>query len=264
MNLRQRTLLAQKIRNVYGFLVKNATFGKLVVEDDEVSISTDGNFRSLTIYFKGALSIENNLPNGYSMKINNKCIRIRNYMARNIKNDNILFKFRGLFLPESCVLYDFNTKLISVDIFNKNNANIINHTRTKLEDFSLILRGEETDIQENNTNFALVENSIDDDGIYGLYTKKPFENGYVGYYNYHPKEKVYMTGKNLTEESNVISSNIKGLRAKANIKAKTKLYSKLLNRTTKAEKKEVIQKRKPSPITPKSVQKKKKTPRGGY
>ena len=52
-------------------------------------------------------------------------------------------------------------------------------------------------------------NKIDDDSVKGLYTTKPFKDGYTGYYNYFPSEGVYMSGKKPTNESKPLSKRLK-------------------------------------------------------
>ena len=82
------------------------------------------------------------------------------------------------------------------------------------------------------TQDALNRSYIDDDTVVGLYTDKPFENGYVGYYNYHPKERVYLSGK----VPNATSTPLYKAQVQKNSRTFEKKINTVLNRASAARK----------------------------
>ena len=189
MNFIKRQNLKKLNNLIYNNLVESPTNASLNVIDNQVILNTQGIIRVITMTYEGIIGIHNNLPDGYSIKLNKSIIKIRNINARRLLDDGVLFNTRGDFKIKSCKILCFNGNKFEATINDTNQDQLIGRSDTNLEDETLI-------IEPNfRTQDVLNRSYIDDDTVVGLYTDKPFENGYVGYYNYHPKERVYLSGK---------------------------------------------------------------------
>ena len=199
-------------RVLFNSIIPNPTFGHIDITDDEVKLNTDGIVKFITINFRGLINVFNKLPDGYGISITKNKIFIYNLVAKELKEDGLLFSFIGDLEIRSVEVRTFNSNKFLCDITDNNRTLLINHSKTNLEDDSLLLLEEE---EIEPIRYSLSSNKIDDNSIKGLYTKKPFANGYSGSFNYHPDENVYMTGKQLTNESQPV------LNPKLPIKSKT-------------------------------------------
>ena len=223
MHLKQRRLIARLVSLIYTGSIPEPTNGTLAVSDDEVLLELNGSFKRLKIQFTGNLFIYNKLPDGYSIIVKNNIININNILLNQLPNDNIIFKFDGSFSPTGAQVTTLNGNKIILDISDVNRLDIINYSKTNPEDSSLIfIEGEDEGLDRNE----FIKSGIDDDSIKGLYTDVEFADGYTGYYNYHPKEKIYMTGKRQTNQSVPIQSTKRGF----NVGIQKKALNKILNR----------------------------------
>ena len=235
MKLRQKRQLAQIAASIYEAGTTIPTSGKIELTENELLLDANGKFRSLDIKYIGNVYIINNLPDGYGIKVVNNTVKIRNLLGRNIANDNVLFNFIGDFTPLSADLVTFRSNKFRLSIVNNNIAELIDNSKTNIEDNTLLF------LEEGESEFVKeppIANGINDDSIKGLYASKPFADGYVGYYNFHPTEKVYMTGKRLTNQSVPIGTTKYKFNSPSYKKALNKIYSKIvrienIRRTTK-------------------------------
>ena len=151
---------------------------------------------------------------------------------------------------------------INLEIEDINKLELINDSKTNLEDETLLLL-EERVVRD----IIITKKGIDNDSIRGLYAHKPLADGYTGYYNYHPKENIYMTGKTLTNQSKPvgrIASSFKIGKNKLNLR---KVLNKTLTRDaardtgviTKPIKTKITPTKKITPIQKKEI----KTTKGG-
>jgi len=212
---------------IFNSILPNPTFGDINITDDEVKLNTDGIVKFITINFRGLINVYNKLPDGYGISITKNKIFIYNLLGRTLKDDGLLFTFIGDLEIRSVEVRTFSDNLFLCSITDNNRTLLINHSKTNLEDDSLLLLEEE---EIEPIRFSLNKNQIDDDSIKGLHTRIPFANGYSGYYNYHPKERLYVTGKQLTNESAPLLNPKTPAKGKAVTKKIIKLSNKY-NRT---------------------------------
>lgn len=235
-------------RIMYSTLFNNMTHGLLKKSDNKVYLETDGVFRTLDIRIQGKIFIYNKLTNGYSIRINDSSIFIVNFLGKNLKNNGLIFEFDGDFKITKAEVKTFSGDIIVLDVEDLDILSLLNNSKTNVEDSTILLL-EEPPVEP--VFDGVRNNEIDDDTIKGLYTSKPFVNGYSGYYNYSPTSKVYTTGKMFTNESKSISNPKHSLKS-AKIKHKiTKLSSKLAIKEQKTEKETIdIPEEKTKIITP--------------
>ena len=211
MNFKQARGLSKLISFIYQSASPEATQGILKINANTVELNINGGFRRLSISFNGAIYIYNNLPDGYSIKMTDSLIVINNLLLKNLKNNNILFDFDGEFEILKAYIMTVGGKKINLEIEDMNRLELINNSKTNLEDDSLLF------LEEGETFESIpMKKGIDDDTIKGLYAHKPLSDGYTGHYNYHPKEKIYMTGKYLTNQSKVIGKPVSSLKMPKN------------------------------------------------
>ena len=197
MNFKKRRLLSRLNHILRTASIPEATGGKLEITDDEVLLDINGSFRRLVIYFSGNLFIYNNLPDGFSIKMTNNTIAITNLLHKNIRQDNIIFRFSGIFSPYKTYIKNISWKKINLTIIDNNRLELIGDSKTKFEDNSLLF------LEEPKSNYSpnLIKSGIDDDSIKGLRSKTLYTNGVMAYYHYYPKDKIYMTGARPSKES---------------------------------------------------------------
>ena len=215
-------------RLVFSSALTQCTSGKIILQDDECVAELNGSFKSMFIRFNGTISIRNNLPDGYSISFIRNMIYIRNILGRNIKNNNILFRIESDIEILAANIYNWNGKLISLDVDDKNKLDKIKDSNTNFEDSTLILGQKEISLIPR---IKVKRNTIDDTSIKGLYARKPLPNGYTGYYHYYPDKKIYMTGKRPSNTSVPIlisKSNSKKIKDTKRIVNKIKLDIKKL------------------------------------
>ena len=204
MNLRQRRAFAKLNSLIYKAITTEPTQANFQCIDSDATLDINGDFSMLQIKFTGNIYIYNKLPDGFGISVNKDTIIIRNILNRKIDN-GLLFQFSGSFSPKRVHVSTFTGNNIVANVFNKNEMEIIDTSKTNLEDDTLILNEPVEPPFDLKTSTS--KNFIDDDTIYGLYTSTPI-NGYTGYYNYHPRERIYMTGKRLTNESKPINTGV--------------------------------------------------------
>jgi hypothetical protein len=152
-------------------------------------------------------------------------IVINNLLLKNLKNNNILFDYNGSFEVLKAYIFTISGKKIKLEIENIDRLELISNNKTNLEDDSILFLE-----QESQGFYVPIKKGIDDDSIKGLYAHKPLADGYTGYYNYHPKENIYMTGKTLTNQSKPIGKSASSFRTNKNKLNLTKVLNKTLKR----------------------------------
>ena len=226
MNNKDRLNLVKLTKSIYANALKDPSEANLQCIDNLVTFDCEGAFKILLIKFTGNIYIYNKLPNGYQISLGKDKIIITNRLGRLLK-DNILFEFSGTFDPVNAIVYTFGSNIFSANIFNKNKLDIISQSKTNIEDETLIFLEDDDFSRNDQMSRGSYSNKIDDDSVKGLYTTTPFEDGHTGYYTYFPKEKVYMSGKTLNNESKPISRNINKYSSISNKKKLNKVYSKI-------------------------------------
>tara|TARA_R110002020_G_scaffold46275_4_gene131785 strand:+ start:6776 stop:7585 length:810 start_codon:yes stop_codon:yes gene_type:complete len=228
MKLKQKKQIAQFNTGLYQALYEIPTSGKLEIAENQTMIDINGSFKSLDIKYNGNVYIINKLTDGYGIKVSNNIIKIRNILGKSLNNDNILFNFKGNFTPISAQVVTFGGSKFKLSIINRNIQDLINYSKTNVEDSTLLFLEEGDDNSDVFEGFNSGVSKINDDSIKGLYASKPFADGYAGYYNFHPKEKVYMTGKRLTNQSIPIGTTKYKFNSPSHKKALKKIYNKLV------------------------------------
>ena len=198
MNLKKIRSISKLISFMYTANNPEATEGTLEISKDNVELHTNGGFRRLSILFNGAIYIYNNLPDGYGIKMNDSSIIITNFLLKNLKNNKTLFTYDGNLEITRAHITTINGKEINLKLNNTILTESIDSNRTNFEDNSLLFIEK---IDESYSDFMPIKKGINDDSIKGLFAHKPLPDGYTGYYNYHPKENIYMSGKYLTNKS---------------------------------------------------------------
>ena len=226
MSLKKILGISKLISFIYNSNTPEATKGILKLTDSNVEIDVNGTFRRLVISFRGSIYIYNNLPDGYSIKMTDSFIAINNLLMKKLKNDNILFNYNGSFEVLKAYIFTVSGKKINLEIEDIDRLELINNSKTNLEDESILFLEEII-----KKDVKLIRKGIDDDSIKGLYAHKPLADGYTGFYNYHPKEKVYMSGKRLTGESKPVGKSIRLLKSSKSKASITKALNKKIRAT---------------------------------
>ena len=218
--------LVQLNRLIYNSAFENPTHGEINIVSNEVKFVKSGIFKSLKIFYKGRVFIENKLPDGYGIRVTGRVIYIYNLMGKDL-NDDLLFTFLGDLQIIRAEARTFSGYRFVLSITDENLDELISNSKTNVEDDTILLFPRETLEKESD---SINKSQVDDDSIKGLYTDKPIKDGYTGYYNYHPKEKIYMTGKKLTNESKPILDSKLPIKS-ANIQKSIKRVSNKIVRT---------------------------------
>lgn len=251
MNYKTQRQLSKLVKTIYTANIPDATKGTLKINDNNLEFEINGGFRRLTFNFNGAIFIYNNLPDGYSIKMTNSIISINNLLFKRLKNNNVLFEYDGSFSIVRATAYSLGGKPINLTIEDNTKAELINNSKTNFEDNTLLLL-EESVIQD----ISIIKKGIDDDTIKGLTAHKPLSDGYVGSFNYHPKEKIYMSGKILTNQSKPVGKSASFFKLSKNKLNLDAVYKKTLPKTSqdvqKTEQVEIIQQ-------PRAIQQKTRT-----
>ena len=226
---RKTKSLIQLNRLIYNSAFENPTHGEINIVSNEVKFIKSGIFKSLKIFYKGKVFITNQLPDGYGIRVTGRVIYIYNLLGRDL-NDDLLFTFLGELEIIRAEARTFSGYRFVLSVTDENLYELIGKSKTNVEDDTILLFPRETSEKESD---SITKSEVDDDSIKGLYTDKPIKNGYTGYYNYHPKEKMYMTGKKLTNESKPIldsKMSIKSPTIQKAIKKVSKKFIKTLER----------------------------------
>ena len=226
---RKTKSLIQLNRLIYNSAFENPTHGEINIVSNEVKFIKSGIFKSLKIFYKGRVFIKNQLPDGYGIRVTGRVIYIYNLLGRDL-NDDLLFTFLGELEIIRAEARTFSGYRFVLSVTDENLYELIGKSKTNVEDDTILLFPRETSEKESD---SITKSEVDDDSIKGLYTDKPIKNGYTGYYNYHPKEKMYMTGKKLTNESKPILDSklsVKSPTIQKAIKKVSKKFIKTLER----------------------------------
>ena len=228
MNKKIKALI-QLNRLIYNSAFENPTHGEINIVSNEVKFIKSGIFKSLKIFYKGKVFIKNQLPDGYGIRVTGRVIYIYNLLGKDL-NDDLLFTFLGELEIIRAEARTFSGYRFVLSVTDENLYELIGKSKTNVEDDTILLFPRETSEKESD---SITKSEVDDDSIKGLYTDKPIKNGYTGYYNYHPKEKIYMTGKKLTNESKPILDSklsVKSPTIQKAIKKVSKKFIKTLER----------------------------------
>lgn len=220
---------------IFSSVFPKCSYGKLIVQDTECILETDGIIKAIYIKNKGRIDIKNNLPEGYGISFLGNTIFIKNLLGKRIKNDNVLFRFSGVLNPKLVRIVSWDASSIITEIDNKNNLLSIGTDETKFEDSTLIIG---QDYSATRLTTTVKRDYIDDNVIKGLYSNRALPNGHQGYYHYYPNEDAYMTGKRPDNLSAPIfnnklskSKNAQKLK-KVGLKISTNLISQGLNKVS--------------------------------
>ena len=233
MSLRKLKAMSTAYKNAYKIMFQSPSDGNFSIVDNDAFLNIDGVFQSLVIDFRGSVFIQNKLPDGYSIRIFENKIIIRNLMGRKINQDKIIFSYDGLFVPLNVRIKSFSGEFFNLDINNQNLEESVSTSETNFEDNTAIII---EPVDKNIGDIGLrkfPDNSIDDNTITGLNTTKPI-NGYTGKINYHPDEGIFMTGKTLSSDSKVLSGSTIPSSRKTN-RVDSKLAQKIQTRTEESK-----------------------------
>tara|TARA_Y100001972_G_scaffold125668_1_gene177395 strand:+ start:6227 stop:7045 length:819 start_codon:yes stop_codon:yes gene_type:complete len=272
MILKKRALLNKLNKTILGDAIKSPTSGTLSVMDNEVFLEIGGLFRVLTISYTGNIFIYNELNDGYGINVSNNRIIITNYMAKGLKPNNILFSFDGEIDVGYAEVRTFISTNFKLSLFNSNKLEYVNTSDTKFEDNTLILQNRSSLNRDISKKFE--KNKVNDSSIKGLYSETLFGDSHSGFYNYHPKEKFYMTGKTITNKSTPIGQNPSQIKSMVKKQMLDNIYKKMSTKLSAKQIEKTVIKKEEQPvkniITKKTeVQKSKsvriiKRERGGY
>ena len=203
--------MASRLKTIYKFkklffssVFPKCSYGKLIVQDSECRLETDGIIKAIYINNSSKIVIDNNLPDGYGINFLNNTIFIKNLLGKKIKNNNILFRFSGALNPKLVRIVSWDASSIIAEIDNKNNLLSIGVDETKFGDSTLII-GQK--YAKGTVDISAKRNFINNNVIKGLYSNKALPNGHQGYYHYYPNEDAYMTGKRPDNLSTPIFNN---------------------------------------------------------
>ena len=202
MNLKKRKQVSKLKSFIFSNVSENAVHGSIKAIDNGVFIDVDGIFKMLQIAYNGEPFINNLLPDGYSINMNQNRIVILNLLNKPIDKDRPIFSYSGEFFVNSASIINLKGENIILTRVNYDKMVNIDENNTKPEDDSLIIRDEGHKIPVSSTSGA-GKRGINNRTIKGLYRTTPFENGYTGYYNYDPKTKTYITGKTMGANSKI-------------------------------------------------------------
>ena len=220
---------------LFSSIFPKCSYGKLIVQDTECRLETDGIIKAIYIKNSDRIDIKNNLPDGYGISFLGNTIFIKNLGGKRIRNDNVLFRFSGFLRPKLVRIVSWDASSIIAEIDNKNNLTSMGTDETKFEDSTLIIG---QDYSATRLNTSVKKNYIDDNIIKGLFSNRALPNGHQGYYHYYPNEDAYMTGKRPNNLSTPIfnnklskSKNAQKLK-KVGLKISTNLISQGLNKVS--------------------------------
>ena len=142
-------------RAIFGQGLNNATSGDFIVGDNECRLNVNGVLRSLFITFNGHLNIYNKLPDGYGINVKNNSIYIYNILGKEIQ-EGLLFKFSGVFEVKRVEARSFMGDKFLLTINDMDKLELIENSKTNLEDDSLLLREETTYKTPYSPNFAIL------------------------------------------------------------------------------------------------------------
>tara|TARA_R100000808_G_C2155003_1_gene166596 strand:- start:2459 stop:3268 length:810 start_codon:yes stop_codon:yes gene_type:complete len=183
--------LSELNKSIKRAIIPEPTGGKIELIDNGIFLNLNGNFRVLEITYSGEVSFENLLPNGYYISVKEGKIRIINILGLSLALNSPILNFYGKLNVRTCRIITFRDLAIDIEILNIEKTNLVEFSKTKVEDDTLILY-ESSDNQSFEAPTSPTRR-IDTRAIKGLYSKNSFPNGYSGYYNYDPESKGYFT-----------------------------------------------------------------------
>ena len=232
MNLRKRVLIGKLNRLIFGASIETPISGSLSTIDNEVFLDINGLFRVLVIHFKGDAFIYNELNDGYAINMSNNRIIITNFMAKGLDPNGFLFRYKGILDIKDAEIRTFISTKVKLSVSNELKLQKINTNRTNVEDETIIFQHSSS---SNIKDARFSHNKVNDTSIKGLYSETLFGDGYSGYYNYHPEEKVYMTGKRITNQSTPIGEDIRTVKSSTRKQMLNRVYNKMAKALTPIE-----------------------------
>tara|TARA_Y100000592_G_scaffold21575_1_gene33271 strand:+ start:330 stop:1205 length:876 start_codon:yes stop_codon:yes gene_type:complete len=205
MNLKKRKQASQLKSAVINNILPEANKGSVSSNDNTIYLNTNGVFKILQISYKGEPFISNILPDGFGINMNSSKIIIINYLNKTLDDNFPILTFSGELSMSSASIYNLKGKVVNLNVVNYIDEDLIEKTNTKFEDNSIIL------IQETiqpKTKFATgnSKRGIDSKVVKGLYRSNKLPNGYSGNYSYDPDNKLFISGKNINEKSEIINN----------------------------------------------------------
>ena len=194
--------------------------------ENEVRLDLNGGFRRIRITFTGNVFINNVFPDGFYTRMSTNTITIDNLLLKKF-NQEILFSYQGNMVISKAYIITAGGEKIILSIKNNIQSNAIENTETQFEDNTLLLLEESAE----PINVTPFKRGVLKPEIRGLYSNKPFKDGYSGYYNYHPKENIYMSGKRVTNNSKAIGVFKKSPKLEKKKERIQKVLSKSLNQS---------------------------------
>ena len=225
MNLKKRVLIGKLNRIILGASIQTPTSGSLSTIDNEVFLDINGLFRVLVIHFKGDAFIYNELNDGYAINMSNNRIIITNFMAKGLNPNGFLFRYKGVLNIEDAEIRTFVSTRVGLSVSNETKLQQINTSMTNIEDETIIFQHSQQRSRISEGRF--IHNKVNDTSIKGLYSETLFGDSYSGYYYYHPEEKVYMTGKVITNKSTPIGEDIRTIKSSTRKQMLNRVYNKM-------------------------------------
>ena len=102
MNYVKRHYLKQLYKLLLDNLIDSPVSGSLDIVDNDIRLNIIGLVKTIKIEYTGIINIQNNLPGGYSIKLNKNIIKIRNINAKKLADDGLLFIAKGNFRIIDC------------------------------------------------------------------------------------------------------------------------------------------------------------------
>lgn len=225
MTLKKRALLNKLNRIIFGAAIQTPTSGAISIMDNEVHLELSGLFRVLVIHYKGDAFIYNELNDGYGINMSNNKIIITNFMAKGLNPNGIIFRYKGHLNIKNAEIRTFTSTKVILSVSNGYDLDRINTSETKVEDETIIFQHSQQ--KSRNPGERFTHNKVDDTSIKGLYSETLFGDNYSGYYNYHPKEKIYMTGKRLSNQSTPLGEDPRKIKSTVKKQMLNKVYDKM-------------------------------------
>ena len=167
-----------------------------------LELNIDGVFKMITIKYNGRITLhQTNLP-GLYIKVYKNNIKIINFSRKELSGKKLL-EYNGSIHIKKCKVYGIGQQSISATIENENTEElqdsdeVMSDSGAKMGNKSRKIRN-----TKYEKNIEILSSGKQDLGIImGLYTKGNrfrLNNNkrYKGYYHYHTKRKIYMTGYN--------------------------------------------------------------------
>ena len=136
--MNKKTLnIIKNINRIYNSNLPMITYANIEAFDGNIILKSDGIPSSILIQYTGAVYFKKNLPITVKVIFSKNTILITNIFKDDL-NGNI-FEYYGNIKITSCRILNFNNSSVMPTINNKQQEDIIQATKTNLEDDNLIL-----------------------------------------------------------------------------------------------------------------------------